>query len=54
MVDSDDFDWNDAGEAGNGHCGSDMGCGTALFLLIVAVTFIVFGWWLLGKMHNAW
>lgn len=54
MFDNDDSDLIDAGEANNGHCGSNIGCGTALFLIIVAIAFIVFGWWLLGKMHSAW
>lgn len=50
MCDSDDFDWNDAGPAGGEDGGSaEFSVGGCLFVVILAIAFIVFGFWFLGK-----
>lgn len=49
MFDTDDFDWTDAGEAGGGSGECNVGCGTVIFLIVIAIAFIVFGFWFLGK-----
>lgn len=55
MFDTDDFDWIDAGPAGSEDGGStEFSVGGCLIVLILAIAFIVFAYWFLGKMHNAW
>lgn len=49
MFDLDDFNWIDAGEADGGSGQCDAGCGTIVFLLFIAITFLVFAFWFLGK-----
>lgn len=49
MFDTDDLDWIDAGSAGGGSGECNAGCGTIILLLILAIAFIVFGFWVLGK-----
>lgn len=49
MFDSDDFDWNDAGPAGGEGGNSEFSIGGCLIVVILAIAFIVFGFWFLGK-----
>lgn len=50
MFDSDDFDWGEAGPAGSEDGGSpELSAGGCLFLVILAIAFIIFGFWFLGK-----
>lgn len=57
MFDSDDFDWGQAGPFGSEDGGDDfwyLKGKTPWLLLLGATVFIAVGWWLLGKLSNAW
>lgn len=49
MLDADDLEWIDAGPAGGEGGSSDFSIGGCLIVVLLAVAFIVFAFWFLGK-----
>lgn len=50
MLHTDDFNWGDAGKAGldgTGNC--EMGCSTAVLMLLGAIAFIIFAFRFLAE-----